>query len=177
MENVLKDLKGVIIYQDDLLVHGRNVNELTRRLTAVTKRLEEKGFTINTCKSVFLAKEIKFLGYSISAKGISPDPTTKKKIQACLPPRNKKELESFLGLLNFYGRMIPNYAEIVRPLNVLRKQGVPFAWTPGHQQAFDALLKCVTDESTVLRPYSLTEEAVVTTDASEHTIGGILSQA
>lgn len=177
MENVLKGLKGVIIYQDDLLLHGKDDNELTRRLTAVTKRLEDKGFTINVNKSVFLAKEIKFLGYLISDKGISPDPSTKEKLQKCQPPRNRSELESFLGFLNFYGRMIPNFAEIVNPLNSLRKQGVPFVWTQHHQTAFETLLKCITSDNTVLRPYSLKEEVVVTTDASEHAIGGVLSQS
>ena len=117
MENVLKGLKGLIIYQDDLLLHGKDDNELTRRLTAVTKRLEDKGFTINVNKSVFLAKAVKFLGYLISEKGIAPDPSTKEKLQKCQPPRNRGELESLLGFLNFYGRMIPKFAEIVLPLN------------------------------------------------------------
>lgn len=71
--------------------------------------------------------------------------------------------------------MINNFAEITAPLHELRRKGVPFAWTPVHQAAFDRLLE-IMSSTPVLRSYSLSDDLVLTTDASEKSIGGVLTQ-
>ena len=122
-----------------------------------------------------IAKQVKFLGHLVSGEGIQPDPSIAGKILSCKAPRDRIELESFLGLVNFFGRMIPNFAELVAPLHRLRRQGAPFAWNPQHQAAFDNILKRLAAPP-VLQGYSLQHEATVTTDASENAIAGVLTQ-
>ena len=137
MEDILRDIKGVIVYQDDILLHASSTDMLAKRVSNVLKRLEEKNVTVNAEKSVMFAEKVQFLGHLISSDGIQPDPPNAAKILSCKPPRNRAELESFLGLVNFFGRMLPNFAQMTAPLHHLRLKNVPFASSNQHQVTFD----------------------------------------
>jgi len=90
-----------------------------------------------------------------------------------MPPQTKKELEHFIGLINYYRRFIPKFADKVKPL--LNIKHGEFTWSAKCQCAFD-LLKEEISMSPVLKPFSLTMETTLTVDASEHAAAGILSQ-
>ena len=85
-----------------------------------------------------------------------------------------KQLESFVGLAIFYGRMIPDFVTKMLPLNEIRKE--KFRWDKEEQNAFENIKNelCANPFLHLVQPYSLTKEATVTTDASEKTIGGVL---
>ena len=105
-------------------------------MLAVKSRLREKKFTINEEKSNSkLVSSVSFLGYSVSKEGIAPDPKHVEKIKNAKPPSNMKQLESFVGLANFYGRMIPDFATKMLPLNEIRKE--EFRWDKEEQNAFE----------------------------------------
>ena len=175
MEETLKDLDGLIIYQDDILIHASSSDNLARRVANVLKRLEQKNVTINTEKSIMNATEIKFLGHQLSSRGIQPGTGSVAKILQCKRQSNREDLESFLGLVNYFGRMTLKFSDIVQPLHGLRKKDVPFVWNREQQQSFDALLR-ILSEKPVLQPYNLREEVTLTTDASERAIAGVLTQ-
>ena len=84
-----------------------------------------------------------------------------------------EQLEPFVGLANFYGRMIPHFATKMLPLNKIRKE--KFRWEKEEQNAFENV-KNELCANPLVQLYSLTKEAAVTTDASEKVIGGVLSQ-
>ena len=164
IESTLKGIKGVVIFQDDVLVYGTTKDQYEKRMLAVKNRLREKNFTINEKKSNSKPiSSVNFLGYSFQ----------KEKIKNAKPPSNMKQLESFVGLANFYGRKIPDFATKMLPLNEIRKE--EFRWDKEEQNAFENIENelCA---NPLVQPYSLTNEATVTTDASEKTIGGVLSQ-
>ena len=175
IETILKNIPGLVVYQDDILLHAPSSDSLAKRLSTVFRRLEEKGVTINRSKSVLNVTEVKFLGHVISSSGIQPDPDITKKILSFKTPVSRSELESFLGLVNFFGRLIPNFAGIVQPLHTLRKKDVEFKWSSEHQAAFNQLLTVMTTP-TVLKSYDLNQPATLTTDASEKAIAGVLTQ-
>ena len=175
IESLLRGIAGVVVYQDDILVHAPTSDQLAKHLNAVFRRLEEKGVTVNQSKSVLNTPEVKFLGHLVSSAGISPDPDIAKKIQSFKPPTTRSELESFLGLINYFGRMIPNYSRIVQPLHSLRKKDEDFNWSEPHQQAFDRVLQVMASPP-VLQSYDLLQPVTLTTDASEKAIGGVLTQ-
>ena len=105
IESTLKRIKGVVIFQDDVLVHGTTKDQYEKRMLAAKCWLREKIFTINEKKSNSKpVSSVSFLGYSVSKEGIAPDPKNAK------PPISMKALESLVGLANFYGRMIPDFA-------------------------------------------------------------------
>jgi len=175
MESILKDIPNVIIYQDDILIYAPNSDILAKRVSSVTQRLDQKGVSINRAKSVINTPEVKFLGHLLSEDGIRPDPDITNKILSFKAPTDKSQLESFLGLTNFFGRMIENYSGIVQPLHNLRKKNTEFRWTDIHQAAFDKLLQIMASPP-VLSSYDVTQPVTLTTDASEKAIGGILTQ-
>ena len=136
IEGILKGLQGLIVYQDDIMVYGRTEAELNKRFNAVKERLSSRNLTINEKKSVSFSKSVSFLGYEISAEGIKPGSKHVEKLLQLQPPQNVKEVESFIGLINYFGRMIPNYANKTRCINELRHEDKEFKWTTKCQQAF-----------------------------------------
>ena len=115
------------------------------------------------------------LGYEISSEGVKPEQTRVQKQLQMQPRKDVKELESFIGLFNYFGRMIPNYAAKTRCINELRQKNKPFKWTDECQRAFQSLVNELTSEPLV-QPYTLDIEVTLTTDASEKTIGGVLTR-
>ncbi|PIO55549.1 reverse transcriptase [Teladorsagia circumcincta] len=136
METTLAGIEGVIIYLDDITVTAPDdVTHLTR-LREVLKRLREAGFRLKREKCEFMKEQMEFLGHIVDAKGIRPSP---KKVQAMVnmpDPKNLKELESFIGMVQYYGKFIPNLSTIAAPLNGLRRKGVPFRWEEEQRKAF-----------------------------------------
>ena len=143
-------------------------------MLAVKSRLLEENFTINEkkCNSKPV-DNVSFLGYSISKEGIAPDPKHGEKIENAKAPFNNKQVDSFVGLANFYGRMIPDFATKMLPLNNMKNSD--FSWGKMQQKAFEDI-KNELCANPLVQPYSLQKEATVTTDASEKAIDGVLSQ-
>ena len=114
---------------------------------------------------------VSFLGYPISKEGIAPDPKYVEKLKNAKAPTNNKQLKSFAGLANIYGRMISDFATKMLPLNNMRNSHI--SWGKMQQKAFEDI-KNELCANPLVQPYSLQKEATVTTDASEKAIGGVL---
>ena len=79
-------------------------------------RLEEEGFKLKLEKCGFMQPAVEYLGHHISAEGIRP---SKEKVHAIVnapPPQNISQLRSFLGLVNHYGKFLPQLANRLTPL-------------------------------------------------------------
>ena len=164
----------MVIFQDNVLVYGTTKDQYDKRMLAVKIQLREKNFTINEKKSNSKpVSRVSFLRYSVSKEGIAPNLNYVEKIENAKPPSNMKQLESLVGLANFYGRMIPDFATKMLPLNKIQKE--EFRWEKEEQNAFENI-KNELSADPLVQPYSLTMEETVTTDASEKAIGGVLSQ-
>ena len=99
MDGMLAGLQGCSEYLDDIIVTGTTLEEHNRNVHALFMRIAECGFRVRMEKCSFAKKEIKFLGNLISKDGRRPDP---KKIHAIVempPPKDKKQLKSFLGVV------------------------------------------------------------------------------
>eukprot|EP00733_Pompholyxophrys_punicea_P000672 Pompholyxophrys_punicea_v1_NODE_227_length_2683_cov_13.396650.p1 type:complete len:256 gc:universal NODE_227_length_2683_cov_13.396650:1464-697(-) len=147
---------------------------LEKRINAVTTRLKEKNCTINKEKSIFRSNKIHFVGRIISASGIAPDNKLTDQIAQCPAPSNHKQLQSFLGLANYFGRFIPHFSEKCTAMQAATRLE-PFTWTKQCQTEFEKIKEELTSEP-LLQPYSLTKEVTFTPDASEYAIGGVLTQ-
>ena len=128
-------------------------------------RLRNAGKTI---KCVNNRSKISFLGYTISQKGISLNKDLIEKILKIATPANKKELESFLGLVNFYRRCAPKYKERTESFAYLRKTNAEFILSEKQQRGFDKL-KVIMAKKPVVETCDPEKDITLTTDASEHT--------
>ena len=85
-------------------------------------------------------------------------------------PQNQAELLRFIGLMNYYRRFIPKFADKMEPLLAIAE----FSWSPLCQRVFDSL-KAEISQQPILKPFSLDLDSTLTVDASEHAAAGVLS--
>jgi len=175
IEQILSGISNVIIYQDDILLYENSKEHLKKLQDCVIKRLKEHNVTINFSKSITMVNEISYLGYKINSNGIQPDEQLTQKVKAINVPNSKADVERFMGLVNYFGRLIPNVAEISSPLNDLRKRSTNFKWSEECDDAFNKL-KNILSSNPVVKPFDINEKCILTTDASKVSIGSVLMQ-
>ena len=101
-------------------------------------------------KNHFTILEGKLLGHIISKKGISIDPERIEVIAQTTLPHNKKSMQSFMGTINFVRRFVPDFAQIVKPLQQMVNQSIQFKWTDIEKAAFKDI-KTTIDHAPSLR--------------------------
>ena len=116
---------AVMAYIDDIVIATETVEDHLDRIREVFDCLREAGFKMRAEKCDFLRTETKYLGRVVSAEGIKPDPQAVEKVREWMPPRNKEELQSFLGFANYYRDFIPFHAEKVEPMQDLLRKSQP----------------------------------------------------
>ena len=98
----------------------------------------------------FFKKHIQYLGHLISGDGIQPLPEKLKSIAKMPAPKNPKEVKQFLGLVGYYRKFVPRFADISRVLTHLTKKDVEFKWTPECEKCFQ-ILKEFLQQAPILR--------------------------
>jgi len=121
--------KILVIYLDDITVFSKSDEEHVAHLLRVFRKCRRFGISLNHKKSHFAMKEGKLLGHIISQEGIRIDPKRVEAIQKIELPRNKTEVQSFLGKVNFLRRFIVAFAEIVRWITSMLKKENDIRWT------------------------------------------------
>lgn len=160
---------------DDIIVHGKDHADDDANLQKTLQRIKEKGLTLNKEKCVFGVPQLTFFGSVVSADGVAPDGKKVEAIKGARAPSNAAEVRSFLGLVNYYGRFIPNFATIADPLRQLTKKGTEWAWTTVHQTAFNHLKGALTSDC-VMAHYNPDVKTQLRVDASPVGLGAILTQ-
>lgn len=124
LDIAIHDLDGFLkSFVDDLLCMSKDFDEHMIHLEKIFQRFLKHNLRINFQKSKFFQLEVKFLGHVISPDGIKPDPEKIKSIKNFSCPRNVKELQSFLGFVNFYTKFVRKYSDLLVPLlNLLKKK-------------------------------------------------------
>ncbi|XP_011858351.1 PREDICTED: uncharacterized protein K02A2.6-like [Vollenhovia emeryi] len=175
LEQALTDISGILVYLDDILVCGRDRSEHEKRLHAVLNRFQEWGFRLRSEKCKFHTSVVKYLGFVISSTGIKPDPTRIQPIQSMRTPRDTKEVRSFPGLVNYYGKFVPNLHRLKTTFEILLKKDFPFAWKSSQQDAFKRIKHILTGPL-LLAHYDPKQNLIVAADARSTGIGGVLLQ-
>ena len=174
MESLLSGIPGVVVYIDDILITGKTEADHLAALEEVLKRLEEAGLRLKKDKCVFLAPSVVYLGYKVDAQGIHPVAEKVKAIQEAPRPRNVSELKSYLGLLTYYSRFLPNLSNTLAPLYQLLKHSVHWEWTAQREKAFTESKKLLLT-SQLLVHFDPTLKIRLACDASAYGIGAVLS--
>jgi hypothetical protein len=91
-------------------------------------------------------------------------------------PQNIKQLQSFMGAINYYSKFIPHLSSIAAPLNELRKKGQPFTWKRSQQEAFDNLKKQLVSAEVMVH-YNPKLPLKLDCDASKYGLGAVLSHS
>lgn len=108
MDTVLQDIPGVCVYIDDILITGKTMEEHLDHLAEVLQRLSNAGMQLKKDKCTFLQPQVEYLGHVISADGLRTSETKVSGILKVPAPCSVSELMSFLGLVNYYGKFLPD---------------------------------------------------------------------
>ena len=175
MNKVLKGLKFVMTYLDDIIIFSQNELQHLEHLEIVFSHLQEAGLKMKHSKCDFFKSEIHYLGHLISPEGISPLPNKLDSIKHMPVPNSMKEIKQFLGLTGYYRKFVPRFADIFRPLTTLMKKDMKFKWTPACQKSFE-LLKETLCGKPVLKYADNSKPYTLYTDASKFGWAGVLTQ-
>lgn len=174
MDQILSNMSGVSCYYDDILIGGSSYEDSKDKLLKVLKRLNDHNVKIRFDKCKFLQPSVKYLGHILSKNGISP---TQDKIEAIVrapAPKDKQQLQAYLGLLNYYNRFLPNCSSELKPLYNLLRANVEFCWSKECQSAFDKSKKLIVSTS-FMEFFDPNKEIVLAADASPYGLGCVLS--
>jgi hypothetical protein len=172
METVLRNIKNVLVYIDDVLLHTATDNEHLQVFENVFERLHQNHLKVNLDKCVFGNREVSYLGFMLTPEGIKPGQNKVQAIRDAQPPTNIKMVRSFVGLCNFYQMHIKDFAIIAAPLfKVTRKDSVYKSGPlpPDALHAFKVLQQQLTSDPVMAFPRSDRQYALIT-DAATGTV-------
>ena len=174
MDKILVGLDGVFCYIDDILVVDDTVEEHLRKLRLVFERLNKYNVKLNKSKCKFFQDEVQYLGHQLCSEGIRPLQNKVEAIQRAPRPKNVTELKSFLGMVNFYGKFVPNLSTLLYPLYELLRSDTVWYWESKCEKAF-SLAKELLVGDTILVRYNSTQPLVLSVDASPYGLRAVLS--
>ncbi|XP_023312364.1 uncharacterized protein K02A2.6-like [Anoplophora glabripennis] len=181
MERILSSCNGAIVFIDDIVVFGETENEHNMRLKTTLDILKENNVLLNKDKCIYNISVIQFLGHELSPKGIKPLDKYISVIKAFRSPSTVHELQSFLGLVNYIGKWIPNLATTTEPLKQIlrhrlgKNEDISKYWQKPQHKAFHTLKDCLSNVAT-LGYYDPEDRTQVIADASPVGLGAVLIQ-
>jgi Reverse transcriptase (RNA-dependent DNA polymerase) len=120
MSNLMQGLDYVRAYIDDILaITSGDWYDHLDKLELVFQRLQQAGLKVNARKSFFGRPELEYLGYKITRTTIEPLTKKVKAILAIQPPKTKRQLRRFIGMVNYYRDFWIRRSEILAPLTKL----------------------------------------------------------
>lgn len=176
IDQALHGLNFVFAYIDDLLIASSDESEHLQHLEILFDRLASFSISINPSKCVFGQQTVDFLGHKISKDGILPLPSKVEAINSFPPPSSKRQLQRFLGMINFYRRFLPNSAAVMLPLTKLCSNDNTLFVLSDEALAAFTKLKSMLSDSVLLAHPNPNASLCLLTDASHTALGGALHQ-
>ena len=175
VHEVLKGITFAFGYLDDILIFSPDNKTHLEHLEVVFQRLREADLKLKASKCNFFKKHIQYLGHLVSGEGIEPLPEKLEAVRKMPPPTTPKEIRQFLGLVGYYRKFVPKFADIARPLTNLTKLDVPYEWTNKCQEAFEFLKQMLLKEP-ILKYPDPSKPYTLFTDASKFAWACVLTQ-
>ena len=174
MESLLHGLPGVLVFFNDILVTGHTKADHLTTLNKVLARLEQAGLRVKSKKCKFMQSSVSYLGYKLDAKGIHPLEDKVVAIRDAPTPRSITELKSYIGLLSYYGKFLPNLSSALYPLYQLLQKGQPWKWGVEQKKAF-VQSKQLLMSAKVLIHFDSSQDLTLACDASSYGLGAVLA--
>ena len=164
----------LVVYLDDLMVFSKS-DEHVHHLKTVFQKCRKYGLSLNSKKSLFAMEEGKLLGHIISKDGIHIDLASVQAIQQIGLPRNKKEIKSFNGKMNFLHHFVPNIAEHLKEMTKMLNKDSQMKWTEEAVKYFNLVKLALSSAPVLVSPYYI-QDFILFSFASEHTMAAVLLQ-
>ncbi|GKU89586.1 hypothetical protein SLEP1_g3710 [Rubroshorea leprosula] len=179
MNAIFHDMIGKFmeIYIDDVVVKSHGEADHLVHLRKAFERMRQHGLKMNPLKCAFEVSAGNFFGYLVHERDLEVDKNKARAVIEAKPPQNKKELQRFLGQVNFLRRFISNLAGKTRVFSALLKLKfeADFKWEEHHQSAFD-MIKRYLSRPPVLVPPVKNKPLILYISAADESIGCLLAQ-
>ena len=153
MNELFHDLEYVRAYIDDLLIiSNSSFQDHLNKVKIVLNKLKAAGFKINAEKSKFARDSLEYLGFLITREGIMPLPEKVQAIKDIAVPNNKRQLRSFIGVINYYRDMWKRRSDTLTPLTQMTSKQANWKWTEEHQKVFEHMKKSISRETLLVYP-------------------------
>ena len=174
--DVLMNCSGVVNICDDIIVHdqGQGIERHDANVRKVLTVLRENGLTLNE-KCRFRMHKLTFFGHDLGKDGISPSEEKIAAVKNAKPPNEVSTVRSFLGLVQYSAKFIPNLAEVAEPLQELTRRNEKFVWNQRRQTAFDKL-KTLLSNAETLAYFKGSCKTRIIADAGPTGLGAVLTQ-
>ena len=179
MDHLFRDISCVFVYMDDLLVYSETEEQHHKDLETVLDILSKNDLKLSIDKCLFFQDNLDYLGFNISADGITPTAAKINEIGNFPPPNDSKSLRRFLGMIGFYRRLIPRFADIVLPLTEVIKNNPnskSLQLSDEELKSFSSVKKALAELSALPHPVSSATQYHLVTDSSNFAIGAALHQ-
>ena len=175
IHEVLQGLNGCTNITDDVLVYGSTCDEFKTNVLAFQDHCVQEDMHLNPDKVKIDFHEVPFFSNILSKDGLSPDTRKVELIQQWPTPTNHKELQPFLGTVNYLSRFLAFLSDLGAPLQSLLKKGTEFVWTSVHQHTFDQIKLHVSND-VKLQFYDANKPLYIEVDISKKGIGAVMLQ-
>ena len=146
IHQLLQDLQGVLNIADDILVFGRTKSEFNANVISFLDRCVQEDIHLNPDKVQINTDSIPFFGHVLTKDGFQPDESKVKLISDWPIPENQKELQQFMGSVNYLSKSLAFLSDLHAPLQPLLKRDSEFIWTDTHTIAFNHLKEHVSND-------------------------------
>jgi RNase H-like domain found in reverse transcriptase/Reverse transcriptase (RNA-dependent DNA polymerase)/Integrase zinc binding domain len=177
MNHILRDLIGegkVAVYLDDILIFTKDLAEHREIIRRVLQILRENKLSLKPQKCEFEREEMKYLGMIIGRGEVRMDPAKVTAVGKWPTPKNKKEVQQFLGFANYYRRFIRGFSGVARPLTALTGNSL-WHWGSEQTEAFEELKRRICSEPVLMIPVDNAPYRLEV-DSSDYASGAVLSQ-
>lgn len=174
MDQILSGIEGVVYFIDDVLITGATPEEHLKNVEKVLEKLLKCGLKLQKSKCKFFENEVNYLGYIIDKNGTRKDSQKVKAMLEAPRPTNLTQLQSFIGLVNYYRQFIKNFATHMSPLYGLLQKNKKFIWSRECESAFKKIKEKMAS-SEILTHFDPRLRLKLTVDASQYGLGAILS--
>ena len=163
------------VFIDDIIVGADSITQLAERVNRVFRRLTTFNFRVKLTKCQFGFHQISVLGHIIGRNQIRPDPEKLNNIWQLPKPKTGKQLQAFLGTVNYLRQYMPYYGKIAQPLERIKSGKGPICWKREQEEAFHKLKNLLRFEINLSLP-DYEKQLIVATDASDTGVGAVLYQ-
>ena len=168
--------KRLMIYFDDISSGSQTIDDLLNSLRSVLTILRKYRMKASPQKCDLFAIRIKFLGWILDHEGRHADPKKIESVINALPPKDKKALASWIGMVSWIREVGgPDLAAFMKPLHALSTTRVNFKWEEAHEECFQQIKKCLSSPR-VLAPFIRGTLKSLYCDSSGHHAGATLVQ-
>ena len=177
MDAILEQCPGVIGIHDDMVIFGVDQQDHDSNLINLLNVCQKEGLVLNSKKLELQRERVTFFRAEYSTQGMHPDPKKVQGITEMTVPKDKQQLQSFLGMVNYMGTFIPNLSHHTEPLQAMLKKDNVFHWEDQQTRSFQQVKTLIAKANTTpLRYYDRNLPVTVQVDASLRGLGACLIQ-